>query len=121
MRPFHLAFPVTDIEAARQFYVGTLGCRVGREAERWIDFDFGEVPKGQSRTQTLQLANHGGSILGVTSIGVASSGATWMRPKNSSITPNTALIPSIHGPAFGRNCPADAPMVRPPGKRCEVW
>lgn len=41
MRPFHLAFPVTDIEAARGFYVGTLGCRVGREAERWIDFDFG--------------------------------------------------------------------------------
>jgi extradiol dioxygenase family protein len=38
--PFHLAFPVTDLEAARRFYVGVLGCRVGREAERWIDFDF---------------------------------------------------------------------------------
>ncbi|HET7370827.1 MAG TPA: VOC family protein [Gammaproteobacteria bacterium] len=37
---FHLAFPVTDIEATRRFYVDTLGCRVGREAERWIDFDF---------------------------------------------------------------------------------
>ena len=41
MRPFHLAFPVTDIEATRRFYTETLGCRVGREAERWIDFDFG--------------------------------------------------------------------------------
>jgi len=39
MRPFHLAFPVTDIAATRRFYVETLGCRVGREAERWIDFD----------------------------------------------------------------------------------
>jgi len=38
--PFHLAFPVTDLEKARRFYVGVLGCRVGREAERWIDFDF---------------------------------------------------------------------------------
>lgn len=38
--PFHLAFPVTDIEATRRFYADTLGCRVGREAERWIDFDF---------------------------------------------------------------------------------
>lgn len=38
--PFHLAFPVTDIEATRRFYVDILGCRVGREAERWIDFDF---------------------------------------------------------------------------------
>lgn len=37
---FHLAFPVTDIEATREFFVGLLGCEVGREAERWIDFDF---------------------------------------------------------------------------------
>jgi len=41
MRPFHLAFPVTDLAATRRFYVEVLGCRVGREAERWIDFDFG--------------------------------------------------------------------------------
>jgi uncharacterized protein len=38
--PFHLAFPVTDIEATRRFYVDLLGCREGRSAERWIDFDF---------------------------------------------------------------------------------
>lgn len=37
---FHLAFPVHDIKAARRFYVDLLGCSVGREAERWIDFDF---------------------------------------------------------------------------------
>ena len=41
MRPrFHLAFPVHDLEAARDFYAATLGCAVGRESERWIDFDF---------------------------------------------------------------------------------
>lgn len=38
--PFHLAFPVRDLEETRAFYAGLLGCRVGREAERWIDFDF---------------------------------------------------------------------------------
>lgn len=38
--PFHLAFPVHDIEAARGFYAGLLRCPVGREGERWIDFDF---------------------------------------------------------------------------------
>ncbi|MGK3990665.1 VOC family protein [Sorangium sp. So ce136] len=38
--PFHLAFPVSDLEATRRFYVDVLGCRVGREAARWIDFDF---------------------------------------------------------------------------------
>ncbi len=37
--PFHLAFPVDDLEAARRFYGGLLGCREGRSAERWIDFD----------------------------------------------------------------------------------
>lgn len=40
MPPFHLAFPVTDIEASRAFYGGLLGCAVGREDTRWIDFDF---------------------------------------------------------------------------------
>jgi len=38
--PFHLAFPVHDLAAARGFYVDLLGCAVGRESERWIDFDF---------------------------------------------------------------------------------
>ena len=40
MPPFHLAIPVSDLEAARAFYAGTLGCRTGRESARWIDFDF---------------------------------------------------------------------------------
>ncbi len=38
--PFHLAFPIRDLEATRQFYVEVLGCTVGRSAERWIDFNF---------------------------------------------------------------------------------
>lgn len=41
IRPrFHLAFAVTDLEAARDFYTTVLGCGVGRRAPRWIDFDF---------------------------------------------------------------------------------
>ncbi len=40
MTPFHLAFPVSDLERTRVFYVDILGCREGRSAERWIDFDF---------------------------------------------------------------------------------
>jgi extradiol dioxygenase family protein len=38
--PFHLAFPVRDVDSTRAFYAGVLGCPVGRSAERWIDFDF---------------------------------------------------------------------------------
>ena len=40
MPPFHLAFPVNDLEAARAFYGGLLGCPEGRSSEEWIDFDF---------------------------------------------------------------------------------
>lgn len=38
--PFHLAFPITDLEATRAFYTGAFDCKVGRESSRWIDFDF---------------------------------------------------------------------------------
>lgn len=37
--PFHLAFPVHDLAAARAFYGGILGCPEGRSAETWVDFD----------------------------------------------------------------------------------
>ena len=39
LRPFHLAFPVDDLDAARAFYGGLLGCPEGRSASEWIDFD----------------------------------------------------------------------------------
>lgn len=38
--PFHLAFPVHDLAAARQFYGGLLGCPEGRSSPEWIDFNF---------------------------------------------------------------------------------
>jgi extradiol dioxygenase family protein len=38
--PFHLAFPVHDLDSARAFYAGLLGCPEGRSADEWIDFDF---------------------------------------------------------------------------------
>lgn len=40
MPPFHLAFPVRDLEEARKFYGGLLGCPEGRSSPDWIDFDF---------------------------------------------------------------------------------
>jgi len=36
---FHLAFSVNDLNAARSFYEGILGCGVGRSDTHWIDFD----------------------------------------------------------------------------------
>lgn len=39
LTPFHIAFPVDDLDAARRFYGELLGCREGRSSDRWIDFD----------------------------------------------------------------------------------
>ncbi len=39
LTPFHLAFPVRDIDEARKFYGETLGLPEGRSDETWIDFN----------------------------------------------------------------------------------
>ncbi len=36
---FHLAVPVDDLDAARAFYGGLLGCAEGRSSDHWVDFD----------------------------------------------------------------------------------
>ena len=38
--PFHLAFPVDDLTAARSFYGDLLGCPEGRSSPDWVVFDF---------------------------------------------------------------------------------
>lgn len=74
--PFHLAFPVTDLEAARAFYIGVLECGLGREDSRWIDFNFfghqisahlaeqvsAEVPSNQVDGRAIPV-RHFGAIL----------------------------------------------------------
>ncbi|MFT4514029.1 MAG: extradiol dioxygenase family protein [Planctomycetota bacterium] len=39
MQPFHLAFPVDDLVAARRFYGELLGCSEGRSSDEWVDFN----------------------------------------------------------------------------------
>jgi hypothetical protein len=39
LTPFHIAFPVHDLDAARAFYGGLLGCPQGRSSDQWIDFN----------------------------------------------------------------------------------
>jgi len=40
LNPFHLAFPVADLEQTEQFFVDVLGCSIGRRSEHWIDINF---------------------------------------------------------------------------------
>ncbi|MBO6523460.1 MAG: VOC family protein [Balneolaceae bacterium] len=39
MNPFHLAFPVKDLEETLTFYTEILGCTTGRTSDHWIDFN----------------------------------------------------------------------------------
>ena len=61
LTPFHIAFPVDDLDAARTFYGQTLGCPEGRSAPEWIDFDlFGHqiVAHFKPRTVTQDAPHH---------------------------------------------------------------
>ena len=40
MPAFHYAFLVHDLAATRTFYVDLIGCREGRSAPTWVDFEF---------------------------------------------------------------------------------
>ena len=39
-QPFHFAFFMRDLAAARRFYGEVLGCKEGRSTATWVDFDF---------------------------------------------------------------------------------
>lgn len=40
MNSFHYAFKVKDISSTIKFYNGVLGCSLGRQTDKWVDFDF---------------------------------------------------------------------------------
>ncbi len=78
---FHLAFPVTDLDEARRFYGGFLGCPEGRSSEDWVDFDFHghqivahKVARAQ-RTDATSLVD--GQDVPVRHFGVVLDLATW--------------------------------------------
>ena len=36
---FHIAFPVDNLKNTKDFYTKILGCSLGRESDKWIDFN----------------------------------------------------------------------------------
>jgi extradiol dioxygenase family protein len=58
LTPFHVAFPVDDLAAARAFYGSVLGCPEGRSADAWIDFDlFGHQIVAHYKAPSAQAAD----------------------------------------------------------------
>ena len=79
--PFHLAFPVDDLAAARRFYGELLGCPEGRSAPEWVDFDlFGHqivahlVPQSSARKPTNAVD---GEDVPVPHFGIVLTMAEW--------------------------------------------
>ena len=81
LRPFHLAFQVHDLAAARAFYGGVLGCPEGRSSDQWIDFDlFGHqiVAHLDPTARAVQVANEvDGHHVPVPHFGVVLTMADW--------------------------------------------
>jgi hypothetical protein len=75
--------PVHDLEAAREFYGGLLGCAEGRSADTWVDFDlYGHqfVAHLDHRRETSRIALTNpvdGDDVPVPHFGVLLSPAEW--------------------------------------------
>lgn len=56
--PFHIAFPVDNLEKARDFYKNVLKCKEGRSSESWVDFDmFGHQVVAHLAPEEVNLSN----------------------------------------------------------------
>ena len=65
LRPFHLAFPIHDINTTIKWYTNLLGCSIGRQDTKWVDFNFfghqisGHlIDKKNLKTQTNLVDGH---------------------------------------------------------------
>ncbi len=60
LSPFHLAFPVHDLIAAREFWSAVMGCEEGRSSDDWIDFNFyGHQIVAHQAPSIVAKAGHG--------------------------------------------------------------
>jgi uncharacterized protein len=78
--PFHLAFPVHDLTAARRFYGELLGCPEGRSSSEWVDFDFHghQIVAHLSPEASLERRNQvDGDAVPVRHFGVVLSQGAW--------------------------------------------
>lgn len=107
---FHLAFHVTDLDAARRFYGGVLGCREGRSTATWVDFDFDghqlSLHLGQP-FHTERTGRVGDQLVPMPHFGLVLELPRWQEMARSLEAAGTAFILE--------------PQVRYPGEPGEQW
>jgi uncharacterized protein len=81
LKPFHLAFPVSDLDSTRHFYGEVLGCPMGRSAPTWQDFDlFGHQMSAHVRPATPEQNRDGkvdGKAVPIPHFGVVLDMESW--------------------------------------------
>lgn len=92
--PFHLAVVVDDLDAARGFYGGVLGCAEGRSSSEWVDFNF----FGHQLVCHLGVQSDGihndvdGEHVPVPHYGLATSMRSWKQLRDRLIEAGTEFI-----------------------------
>lgn len=107
---FHLAINVTDLDLARRFYGGVLGCAEGRSTASWIDFDFAghqlSLHLGEP-FKTALTGEVGGQLVPMPHFGVVLGLPDWQAMADRLQTAGTAFVL--------------APQVRFEGEPGEQW
>lgn len=92
---FHLAFHVRDLDAARRFYGGVLGCREGRSTASWVDFDFFghqislHLGEPFATTDTGRVGDH---MVPMPHLGVVLELPDWQSLAQRLVTANVAFV-----------------------------
>ena len=90
---FHLAFLVSDLEEAADFYCGVIGGRRGRDAPNWIDIDLHghqlSLHKGDNLTPIQGYSEVDGHPVPMPHFGVVLDFATWEQLVESGFTSTT--------------------------------
>jgi len=96
LRPFHLAFPVHDLDAARRFYGDLLGCTEGRSSDTWIDFDFWGhqvvAHLGTERSKPATVGHVDSKRVPTPHFGVVLDWADWHALKDKLVAANIIFI-----------------------------
>ncbi len=96
LTPFHIAFSVNDLAAARTFYGGVLGCEEGRSCAEWIDFNlFGHQIVAHLKHGVSDAPQHNlvdGHDVPIPHFGVVLSMQVWQSLADRLITADTEFV-----------------------------
>lgn len=92
---FHFAFNVTDLDKARDFYAGILGCKEGRSTDTWVDFDFfgHQISLHLGKPfETAATGHVGDKLVPMPHFGIILEQPAWQKMADSLIAAGTEFV-----------------------------